>query len=150
MHLCLLKKTLGLFTRDAFTVSDQDNLSSAPTGAICPTFVASQFGAVYAYRNFPWPDHVTAPASAYGCTQDDPEFDGHHGAGQGKGLEKHPSPVQNITQNPSWFDMRPWNIDPINLPETATRISGATYLYKGIGFEANGVLALDENGPSRD
>ena len=111
------------FTRNGFSVNDSGTASGV-TGYTCAADSAS---ARYSFRNYPWPNHVKAPASAYGCTQGDPAFDGVHGAGQGNYLEKHPSPVDNVTANPSWTDFRPWNVNS-ELQQTATKVG--TYVFK--------------------
>src|SRR5206468_405899 len=79
------------------------------------------------YRNYPWPNHVSSPTSAYGCVQGDPLFDGVHGNGQGDFLEKHPSPVDNFALNPSWFDARPY-ATLTDWQQTVAKVG--TYIFK--------------------
>ncbi len=130
------------FTRNNFSVSDVDGLG-VKAGTVCPTQV-SPYGAVYAYRNYPWPNHLDAPASAFGCVQGNPSFDGIYGYGFGNQLEKHPSPVDFFNLNPSWFDFRPFATQPdsaiwedpagANNNTTVVKVSSTTYLYKATKY----------------
>jgi hypothetical protein len=122
------------FTRGGFSVSDTTTAADLATlnpPFVCPSTVYSGLSAPYAYRNYPWPNHVSAPTSAYGCVQGDPLFDGVHGNGQGDFLEKHPSPVNNFAVNPSWFDSRPY-ATLTDWQQTVTQLG--TYIFKVTGY----------------
>jgi hypothetical protein len=120
------------FTRDGFSVNDQGPPVGLTPAFTCSSDIASAgHVASYGMRNYPWPNHVTAPTSAYGCTSGNPLFDGVYGNGQGDNLEKHPSPIQNFTSNHSWLDGRPYATSAI-WQQSTTKVG--TYLYKTTGF----------------
>lgn len=120
------------FTRNGLSVAD--SVGAALFTSLTPPFTCSNTAgasAPYSYRNYPWPNHVTAPTSAYGCVQGNPEFDGHTGNGNGEYLEKHPSPIDNQAINSSFLDARPYQAIP-QWQQTVTKIG--TYVYKVTNF----------------
>ncbi|MEO8131347.1 MAG: hypothetical protein ABI822_29900, partial [Bryobacteraceae bacterium] len=117
------------FTHNALSLDDSGGggtLTSVIPGFTCPNVAGGS--APYAFRTWPWPDHLNAPASAYGCTQGNPEFDGRAGIGQGNFLEKHPSPVDDQVYNKSFFDARPYGLLSGEKPQVVTKVG--TYVYK--------------------
>jgi hypothetical protein len=116
------------FTRGDFSLND----TGRPLGR--PGFPCSLAGAPYSYRRWPWPNHLEAPDSAYGCTGGNPLFAGVNGAGEGNNLEKHPSPCYFLDVTPCWFDYRPLLTSSNDTQGTITKVAGKTYLYKVTGF----------------
>ena len=120
------------FTSNSVSISD--SVGAGLFTSLSPPFTCSNTTnavASYAFRNYPWPDHVKAPTSAYGCVQGNPEFDGVNGNGQGQYLEKHPSPVRNVEINQSFFDARPYQTYSV-WQQSVSKVG--TYVYKVTGY----------------
>ena len=131
------------FTRNALSVADVADPTAG--GTIHPQFTCASGSvtASYSFRNYPWPNHVTAPDSAYGCVAGNPLFNNSYGNGMGDYLEKHPSPVDNLAINPSFFDARPYATG-VDWQQNVTKVG--TYIYKVTGY--NQFSSFDEKNNS--
>ena len=119
------------FTRNSFTVNDTGGY--AGNGFPCPS-ATQGYAAQYSFRNYPWPNHIIAPTSAYGCTAGDPAFGGVHSNGQGQLLDKHPSPVDLLASSPSFFDARTYFTYP-GMTQVVTKVG--TYIYKSVAGDVS-------------
>jgi len=111
--------------------------------------------APYAFRNWPWPNHLNAPEFAYGCTQGNPDFDAKVGQGEGNFLEKHTSPIDNQTITPAFLDARPYGL--LNAEKVQTVSKVGTYVFKvtsysEVGFDEkrNNLLVTAGHHTARD
>ena len=134
------------FTRNSLSVADVADPTAGGTihlGYTCASKWASAGQvAEYSIRNYPWPNHVTAPDSAYGCVAGNPLFSGASGNGLGDYLEKHPSPVDNLAVNPSFFDARPYATG-VDWQQTVTKVG--TYIYKVTSYGQFGAFNEKRN-----
>lgn len=144
-----LKDASHLFSYKSLSVSDSGGVAA---GYLSPEFTCSDDTTVstayYATRSYPWPNHIKAPTSAYGCVKGNPTFDGKAGNGFGQFLEKHPSSVQNYTTGPdaSFTDARPmqayWAMTTGPVKNTVITKVG-TYVFKVTDYDNYG-QAFDE------
>ena len=99
--------------RSSLFVNDSGGVMA---GYLNPAFTCSDPAAVpnnayYATRSYPWPNHVAAPTTAYGCVKGNPAFDDANNSNfQGQFAEKHPSSVPNKLSGTdgSFTDSRPY------------------------------------------
>jgi hypothetical protein len=129
---------------NGFYANDSGSASNLTPPFTCAAGPGAQ---IYAMRNWPWPNHVNAPRSAYGCTDGNPSFDGKYGNGFGNDLEKHPSVSYNavLANNMSFWDYRVYA--PTVAWEGAITKVG-TYVYRKTGLNSgqsvNGSPPFDE------